>query len=80
MNDKLQQVIDRVRHLPLPEREELLAQIEAQLEQVEQRIRRLDSQSWKDYIGIWSNDNVDEMFAEFDRIRHANLPSKPLKT
>ena len=83
MTDRLQTMINRLQQLPPQELEEVADRIEELLEQLERRVParkiRQSTSSWRDLIGSWSGDDVDEMFTEMDRIRHANPPSPPLE-
>ena len=94
MINRLQGMIDRLLHafpdmeqLPETAQEELAAQIEALLEQLEYQKRDLPGGSskakkrikkeWENPVGAWADmpDTVDEMFEAFEKIRRANPPS-----
>ena len=81
MIDRLHEMMDRLQHLPPPEQEEVAAQLERLLARIERRRPKAPapSTSWRQLIGVWADDDVDEAFAELDRIRHANPPSAPLE-
>lgn len=83
MVDKLQNMIDRAKLLPPAEQEELVAQIETLLEQLERHARTQGTHAptGKDLAGAWADlpDTVDEMFDALDAIRHTNPPSRPVE-
>jgi hypothetical protein len=81
MLDRLHEVLDRIQYLPQSEQEEVVEQIERLLARIERRRPKAQEHSttWHKLIGVWANDNVDQAYAELDRIRHANPPSPPLQ-
>jgi len=81
MIDRLNEALDRLQHLPQSEQEEVAEQLEELLTRIERRRAQGQEQStaWRKLIGVWAYDDVDQAYAELDRIRHANPPSSPLQ-
>lgn len=81
MIDRLHEALDRLQHLPQSEQEEVAAQLEQLLTRIERRLSKEQepSTAWRKLIGVWADDDVDQAYAELDRIRHVNPPSSPLQ-
>ena len=81
MIDRLNEVLDRLEHLPQSEQEEVAEQLERLLALIEHRQLETSkhSTSWRKLIGVWAADDVDTAYAELDRIRHDNPASPPIQ-
>ena len=87
MIDRLQHALPDMEQLSEPAQEELAAQIEVLLERLEYQKKgqrelspeadKSTKKEWKNPVGAWADmpNTVDEMFEEFEKIRHANPPS-----
>ncbi len=81
MIDRLHEMLERLQYLPQSEQEEVVEQLERLLARIERRQSKAQERStaWHKLVGVWADDNVDQAYAELDRIRHANPPSPPLQ-
>jgi hypothetical protein len=81
MIDRLHNMLDRLQSLPQSEQEEVAEQLENLLARIERRLPHAQEKStaWRKLIGVWADDDVDQAYAELDRIRHASPPSPPIQ-